>query len=139
MNEKVISLAFFDDEVTNEEKRNMVRSLNTVPGSVKPPWRRDPKDVKELTTLSDLVTMNSKRFFEILEIDDSFLQEDPEIWATHPAYVSGLEIVKSLVVTNDVAERGVKLVKDYKSMCKSMARFQNMLLVVDEHRKSTKY
>ena len=95
LNENVVSLAFFDNEVSADEKRKMVLAMKSVPGSATQGWRGEPKDIEESTSLADLVNENSKSSFNILEMDDSFLQRDPENWTTNTAYISGLRVVKS--------------------------------------------
>lgn len=85
------------------------------------------------TTLSDLVTRNSKSFFKILDINADFLKEPPESWPDHEGYLHAEEIASSLKVTNEAAERGVALVKEFRH--RNDKNFQDLLLVVDLHRK----
>lgn len=49
-----------------------------------------------------------------------------------------LQIVDGLCVVNDHAERAVKLIQDYNQiLTKDETSYQNLLLTVSDHRKST--
>ena len=64
--------------------------------------------------LYEFASKRTKRFFEILGEPCSFLGIDPELWTTNEDYKNLETIVsKVLDVTNDAAERGVKLMVDY--------------------------
>jgi len=54
--------------------------------------------------LRDFVTRNTRKFFEILSIPDSFLEVDPGSWETNPDYLQAEDIVRALRVVNDTAE-----------------------------------
>jgi len=60
--------------------------------------------------LSSFVTTNTKSFFTILGLPDSFLSNDPDTWSADENYKSAEKIVKSITVVSDAAERKVKLI-----------------------------
>lgn len=43
---------------------------------------------------------------------DNLLSKDPSIWNDLPVYQDAVSLLKSIQVTNDPAERGVKIAKD---------------------------
>ena len=86
--------------------------------------------------LQDFVTHNTRNFFHILSIPDSFLSTDPETWVDNESYVKAEAIVRELRVVNDTAERGVALMQDYNLLLtKNEDQMQFALQVVKEHRK----
>ena len=64
----------------------------------------------------DSVSPQSYRFFKILGLDYQWLAMDPERWQEEESYRLAKEFVTSVKVTNDIAERGVKLAKDYATL-----------------------
>ena len=82
------------------------------------------------------VPSNTLPFFRILELDSQFLDTDPETWIHNEVYLAAEEIVKSLTVINDSAERGVALIEEYNNLqtCDEEQK-QHLLLTVSEHRK----
>lgn len=59
-----------------------------------------------------------------------------EMFHTYSQLISSFQIVQGLSVVNDVAERGVALVKRYNQcITKDEDQFQYLLLVMNEHQK----
>ena len=86
--------------------------------------------------LSDFVTTSTKRFFNILHVNEDFLQKDPLEWIADKKYQRSLDLVKSVRVINDLAERGVALMTEFNaSLTKSEEQKQFLLQVVKAHRK----
>jgi hypothetical protein len=86
--------------------------------------------------LRDFVTRNTRKFFEILSIPDSFLEVDPGSWETNPDYLQAEDIVRALRVVNDTAERGVALMQEYNALLtKDEEQTQFALQIIQEHRK----
>lgn len=141
LGEELVGLAFFDSEISIEEKRRMLTAVKTRQGSV--------KNLKRLsclpdTTIQDLtidlfVTTNTIEFFNKLGIDHTFLDTDPTNWYSRKDFQDGLKIVQSLEVTNDRAERCVALMSKYKnSLTKDEEQLQALLLNTYEHQKTFK-
>jgi len=67
----------------------------------------------------------------------SFLDDPVEKWDTHPGYIKGFQVVGSLNVVNDHAERSIKLLQDLnRTVTRTEERFQNILLSTEAHRRS---
>ena len=59
-----------------------------------------------------------------------------ERWKDDPGYKSAIEKLEKIVVVNDVAERGVKLIQEYSnSLTKNENEKQFILQIVAEDRK----
>jgi len=66
--------------------------------------------------LCDFVTKNTRKFFDVLDLSQEFLTEDPSTWAQNTTYIVAEETAKSLTVTNDMAEKGVALIQEYNGL-----------------------
>ena len=83
--------------------------------------------------LSDFIGTKSWNFFEILNIDTTFLYSPVSEWNKQESFLHGQEVVSRLHVTNDPAERAVKLCTDYIDSCRSEERLQIMFQVASEN------
>ncbi|CAI6351981.1 unnamed protein product [Macrosiphum euphorbiae] len=67
---------------------------------------------------------------------EDFLTIDPANWNNHEDYIIGKNIINSLTVVNDTAERGVKLIEEYnKKFTKNEEQKQHVLQTVQDYRK----
>ena len=66
--------------------------------------------------IKDFITRGSVNFFHITGISTSFLNSNASTWSENSDYLIGLNIVKSFVVCNDVAERGVSLAQEFNNI-----------------------
>ena len=137
LSEVTIGIALFDEELSFDEKKQFVANMETVDGSDDPPPRlRVPAGGLKETTVASFATKETQKCFELLSIDTSFCEEDPTKWKDNPSYQAGLKRVKGLVVTNDMAERGVALVQEFTRTGRTKAedQLQCLLQVVEGHR-----
>lgn len=82
------------------------------------------------------ISHNSLKLFSRFRINTDFLNQDPITWNTNVSYLNGKEVIKSLKVINDIAERAVKLIQDYNGRVVRDAEQQEFLLrCVQEHRR----
>ena len=58
----------------------------------------------------------SFKFCKVLNTDLAWLSMDPEEWEGDESYRNTKEFVRTVKVTNDVAERGVKMASDYATL-----------------------
>ncbi|KAK3929815.1 50S ribosomal protein L7Ae [Frankliniella fusca] len=132
-------LSFYDDLVSFETKREMVKALKDEVGDEDPPKRVNlsSKLIKDDLDQSFFVTQQSVFFFESLKLSvEVLLENDPSTWSSNEVYCRDQTVVRHLRVVNDVAERGVKLISEYCNiLTKNEQEKQDLLLVVAEHRK----
>ncbi|KAE8741230.1 hypothetical protein FOCC_FOCC013245, partial [Frankliniella occidentalis] len=96
LSDRLIPLAIFDDQLSFKEKEDIaIAQIETTkkPSKNNIRWRHSPADIEETTGLADLITTDSIQFYDM-----DFL---------------------TLQVTNEIAERGVAMARDYSSMCKA--------------------
>ena len=140
LSEELVMLALFDKTIPTDIKRSIVVELKIEPSDdeIQKKASVNYKDVKSIMsmTLKQFVTKNSLNFFNILGLNTQFLDDDPELWNTNPTYIHAEIIVNNLMVTNDIAERGVKLMSEFNSLlARDEQQKQSILHVVSEHRK----
>ena len=109
----------FSGKVSNDEKSRIASRVLTheinIPKSEKLEKTKFP-EIDQNTELVDLVSPQSYRFFKILGLDYQWLAMRPARWQEEESYRLAKEFVTSVKVTNDIAERGVKLAKDYATL-----------------------
>lgn len=128
LSEELVALAFFDNEISIEIKQNMVTALNEDASDYSPKRiNLNASHIGELN-IEDFVTSNTLRFFIILGISSAFLKKDDD-------YKKSKNIVRSMRVVNDIAERGVALIEEYnKLITTNEEQKQFLLLVVKNYR-----
>lgn len=78
LSEEVIEFSFFDDSISIEDKRKMVKSLDE--GAEDPAKRISLSDNEMITKeIPDFVTKNIKKFFDTSNISTEFLGDDPTL------------------------------------------------------------
>ena len=142
----MIPLSLFSSKVSDSEKEDIASKLlacKPTDGFVTPSGRfgtghgkpKFPETISLDTKLVDLVSKDSWLFFHLLQIDDTFLSSPVSLWKDLDSFVNGKSNVSAINVTNDAAERAVKLCSDFQESAKSELHFQNTLQVVEDNRK----
>ena len=95
-------------------------------------------DITTVSTmeLTDFVGSDCWKFFDITRINSSFLVKPVSIWNTLDSFRNAAEKLQSLQVKNDAAERGVRLGHSFLGRAKIEARYQNVLQIVENNRRS---
>jgi len=142
LNAELLGLSFFDPTITDDEKLLMANKLLT---STEEPSEHarvvNPKVMKEKLKevvdggLVNLLTKETLTFFHRFNINTDFLRQHPNTWPQNNDFQEGLNIVKTLKVVNDMAERGVKLITDFNNLLtKDEDQKQYVLQVVSKCR-----
>lgn len=73
--------------------------------------------------------------FKRLNIDTTFLSENPSSWEQSTSYLRARSTLSSITVVNDTAERGVKLMLDFNGLfAANEEQKQYVLHCVEDHR-----
>lgn len=145
LSEEPIGLAFFDDNVSMEDKRLLCKtflSQSQPDGETRNFKLKIPS--LEMIPLSEyrlhyFITENTHHFFNRFKISKKFLQTDPQEWKKDAEYIATQNMLKTLEVVNDHAERGVKLMADFNTLItKNEEQKQALMQVVSEERKHNK-
>ena len=132
-----ICFALFDKDLNVDIKENLAKhiceSQNVSNGCKKPEIHLNKIDELEL---QHFVSRKSHIFFKILNGSSDFLQLKYVDWQNNSNYIKLCNIMQNLKVTNDSAERGVKLMTEYfNKFSKSDDEKQLLYRAVHEHRK----
>lgn len=121
LGEECAALSIFDERIHDEERKNIAQRLllnDEIP-------EEDESKNKLLLRFDDLeyflskdlpaqlITNKSNKILCRFGISQDFLHLDPVHWKHQETYIKGREIMKSLRVVNDTAERGVKLMEEF--------------------------
>ncbi|CAB0004092.1 unnamed protein product [Nesidiocoris tenuis] len=116
LSEVLAAFAFFDENVPLETKTKMVQALENE--GQEDTLRRITIDsrVIEMSSLEDFVSQNTRKFFSITGLSPDFLEREVVTWESDPEYLHIKNIVSSMRVVNDIAERGVALMEEYNKL-----------------------
>lgn len=133
---QLVVFSLFSKETTLTEKAAISVKLLVTP-------RTDDFDSSEVesallldetTVLADLVDDSSWLLFEVASVGHEWLQKPPTEWNQDAGYNIMKGFVETVKVTNDVAERGIALLKDFAGKTKTEPQFQWLLQAVERHR-----
>ena len=125
-------------DATDEVKRAIASKLCATPkpkafGQGRPIF---PKEITEETSLSDLIGPQSHVIFDLLRVSSTWLESPVVTWGSNKSYVRGQNVIKNMKVTNDVAERSVKMMSDFADkITADPSQRQHLLQVVEFHRR----
>lgn len=141
LSDEAAGLAFFDENVPVEVKREMVQRIKYGKPSkgckrVEITNRTNFRNEFALKNLSEFITPNTRKFFTRFGIKTEFLELDPSTWPKEDDYQEGIRICMNIRVVNDVAERGVRLMTEFNKVLTNKEEEKQFLLqVVSAHRK----
>jgi len=118
-----------------EEKRQIVTSLHTKVGDESPvKCPTLPSQAISGLQLQDMASTNTRRFFQKLNLQHSFLDADPATWLELEDFQTAAAFVQGIAIINDHAERGVALIQEYnRSLTQDEEQLQFLLQVVSRH------
>ena len=128
---EVAVFSLFSKKVSTDDKSRLASKLLTLQGNKPQSYKLEkPKFpvIEEKTRMEDLITPQSFKFFNILGVDCEWLAQSPDKWDQYGSYQVAREFVMTVKVTNDVAERGVKLATDYATILTKDDTIRGMLL-----------
>ena len=136
--ESIILWSMFGTELSEDEKGQIAAVLLTKPR----PANFEPKKVKfpvltPTTTIHSLISSMSWFPFDLLGLSPKWLELPPSQWDQDPDYREMEKFARSVKLTNDIAERGVKLISDYSDkLTKDSDERKKLVMVVQNHRQA---
>ncbi|KAL4096532.1 hypothetical protein QTP88_021470 [Uroleucon formosanum] len=143
LSSELCGFAFFDEAVSIDTKRKMVKALNNEKSTSEMLLTTQriiisPKNANELLEkeIEDFVCVKTNNLFKRFAINTDFLKLDPSTWRSNEDFQKSIVLLKKIPVINDVAERGVKLIEEYNDkITKDESQKQYLLQVVSDYRK----
>ena len=142
LNMEYAPFSLFSEFVSDDEKLEIATALN----NVRPPAQYKggyPSEVKlsirphiaRNYKLSSFVKPGSHFIFDTMNFDKSRLSLPVNDWKNHEGFKEIESFVRNILVVNDTAERGIKLISDYANcLTKNASERQEILQLVEYHR-----
>ena len=135
LTEELIALTIFDEGLSKETRDLIaakIGNLDVEEFEIKKP---SLPTITAATAVSDFVGPRSRLVFDLLEVPTNFLLE--EDWQLQPEYSTTKRILETFTPVNDSTERALALATNYNSkITRNEESYQELLLVVEEHRKT---
>ena len=144
LTEELVVLGLFCKGVNDATKEKMADKLFSLEHKVcskrkgsgfgKPVFPKIPDKAIENLDLSLFIGEDSWTIFSLMKLDHGFLIKPIKDWPLDDGYCKAKQIINSLSVVNDGAERGVKLAYDFLDSSKKEENLQNVLQTVENDR-----
>ena len=135
LTEELVPFALCSDKLHKEEKQRFALKLSELVmknlSEELAPQKPVFPNVTENTTLYDLLGYRSVLLFQRLKFtveDLQFLRYPCDEWDKFPTYSRLRKVVKTLKVVNDVAERGVRCMEEYKDILTMDSEQRNLIM-----------
>ena len=128
---EVVVFSLFSSKMSMDMKSRMASKLLTFQASIPESYKLEkPKFpmVDKKTELVDLLTPHCFKFFSILGLGYQWLAKNPDLWEEEQEFRAARDFVKTVKVTNDIAERGVKIASDYAHILTKDDKIRSMIL-----------
>ena len=139
LSEENIVLSLFDESLTDEDRSLIGQKLISTPRPSSFPFGKlilPTMSWTEKPHLSTFIGFQSWLIFHQLKLHgkQEWLNVPPAYWNTFEDFNIAKSFVSSLVTVNDPAERGIKLITDFKESCKDQENREYLAQVVKHHR-----
>ena len=138
LTEQLVVFSLFDKYLPNEERKAIASQLSRQrrPAQFHP---GKPKFCSYLmrddVCLESFVGEKSWLLFDKLDASGNWLNDEPETWENDSEYCRISLFLRDLKVVNDLAERCVKDVQEYKNFSHDSSHRDEILMVASDHRK----
>lgn len=119
------ALSFFDERISLHEKRRMVANLN-IEKSTDEISIRKMNYIEKSINPTDCISTRTREFFQIMDLNTSFLEIDPAVWDNDETYNKAKKEISYIKVINDPAERALCRIKDINF--KDEGKIQNAIV-----------
>ena len=119
---EVVVFSLFGEQVSLDEKAEMSRRLLATPRHYDEDYSPSAVVLDDTTTLEDLIDERSWFLFELTATGHTWLTT-PETWSECVDFCALNMFVHSVKVTNDVAERGISMLKSFAGSVKDESQF----------------
>ncbi|KAG7156415.1 hypothetical protein Hamer_G006168 [Homarus americanus] len=132
---QTVVLSLCSEKLSAAEKKEMATKLSCLEETND--YANDNLVIQQTTRLSDLIDERSWMIFKEHHVcGTAWLMSPVEDWEKNEEFMKLKDFSRSLKVTNDVAERGIKLMQDFiGSVTKDEQQLQDVMHLVEKHRK----
>ncbi|KAG7168695.1 hypothetical protein Hamer_G028045 [Homarus americanus] len=132
---QTVVLSLCSEKLSAAEKKEMATKLSCLEETND--YANDNLVIQQTTRLSDLIDERSWMIFKEHHVcGTAWLMSPVEDWEKNEEFMKLKDFSRSLKLTNDVAERGIKLMQDFiGSVTKDEQQLQDVMQLVEKHRK----
>ncbi|KAG7161281.1 hypothetical protein Hamer_G016345 [Homarus americanus] len=132
---QTVVLSLCSEKLSAAEKKEMATKLSCLEETND--YANDNLVIQQTTRLSDLIDERSWMIFKEHHVcGTAWLMSSVEDWEKNEEFMKLKDFSRSLKVSNDVAERGIKLMQDFiGSVTKDEQQLQDVMQLVEKHRK----
>ena len=137
LTEELVVFGLFDENLTDQERKAMATRLCSFERPITFPPRKPifyPDLLTDEPALETFIGPRSWLLFHKLDAAGLWLEGEPEHWKEDQEFIRMESFLKELKVVNDLAERCVKDVQEYKDATKDPEHRDEILLVATDHR-----
>jgi hypothetical protein len=143
LTEEIVVLSIFDEDLPPTLRKSLVVKLLLIPRAShfepsKPKFPTiNPETIEYPDQLLSFLGPNSWLFFHLLNAKDEILdwmKFPVDCWGEATGYDKLKNIARRLEVVNDCAERGVKLISDFKDSVTNTEEQHYLFQVIEQHR-----
>lgn len=138
LSEELVIFGLFDENLSILERHSMAAKLlsQVRPNSFAPGKPKFPTDLMTRNPhLESFIGPRSWILFHKLSAVGTWLQKEPEEWENDQEYIRMELFLRDLKVVNDLAERCVKDITEYRNMARDPEHRDDILMVTSDHRK----
>ena len=136
---QLVVFALADANVAENTRQKMAVKLHGIERKSIDGGRPKFPDITNIEdiALENFIAAESWLLFDLLGLSgpQNWLQTSPDTWHEIPEYLALSEFIENVSVTNDIAERGVKLMTDFIEKCHDEEQRDAITQVIEEHRK----
>ena len=110
-----VVLVLFSNRLDDDQKSRIASRMLTYPkpDKFKAEKPKPPAQIDQTTSLESLVGERSWTLFHVLNIQTSWLEEDPSRWSEDDNFCEARDWVRTAKVVNDSCERAIKMIQDF--------------------------
>ena len=138
LSEQLVVFCLFDPDLSDNDKAAVGAALLACqqpnPFPTGKPQFPNNRLFRGAPTLASFVGPNSYLVFHLLGMDHGWLALPPPAWLADQRYQEMADVINSISVVNDTAERCVKNVQDFANAARDGAHRGRIILVANSHR-----
>lgn len=145
LTEELVIFCLFDEHLSPFWRSAVAKKLLNTPRPTtflagKPSFPKIYFNNSSCAFLTEFVGPKSWLLFKLckMEHEQEWLKLPVEYWHLMNDYIHLKQFISSLEVVNDAAERGIKIISDFKDMCRDEEQQNYLFQVIEAHRETVK-
>ena len=120
------ALGFFDERISIDKKRRMAADIKLNKNASEEDKRKFNFSKKNGEDYCQYISCTTREFFDIMNLDSSFLEKDPSEWENNESYKTSRKEILYLHVVNYAAERALSSIKNIRSIKEDVQSYRSL-------------